>query len=118
MKQIPVPVSKPTPKPLPEHIKKYAFDFRWSNELLWELEVPSESMGINELLWHFDIPWLHTEGGRFDLTPREIMENPTIYTSQYERTMQSDIRYPIDIMENKGRWLILDGLHRLMKTVE
>ncbi len=30
--------------------------------------------------------------------------------------MNADLTYPIDIMENKGRWLILDGLHRLMKA--
>lgn len=29
--------------------------------------------------------------------------------------MNSDISYPIDIMENKGRLVILDGLHRLVK---
>ena len=29
--------------------------------------------------------------------------------------MQADINYPIDIMFWKKRWLILDGLHRLMK---
>jgi len=30
--------------------------------------------------------------------------------------MNADLSYPIDIMENKGRWLILDGLHRLVKA--
>lgn len=30
--------------------------------------------------------------------------------------MKADMKYPIDIMRNKGRWLILDGLHRLMKA--
>ena len=30
--------------------------------------------------------------------------------------MKADLKYPIDIMENKGRWLILDGLNRLMKA--
>ena len=29
--------------------------------------------------------------------------------------MQADLSHPIDIMKNKGRWLILDGLHRLVK---
>lgn len=29
--------------------------------------------------------------------------------------MNADLAYPIDIMENKGRYLILDGLHRLLK---
>lgn len=31
------------------------------------------------------------------------------------RIMNSDIEYPIDIMENKGKYVILDGLHRLVK---
>jgi hypothetical protein len=30
--------------------------------------------------------------------------------------LRADLSYPIDIMENKGRWLILDGLHRLVKA--
>ena len=106
-----------TVKPLPAHIQEYAFDFRWDNQLVWGLEVQSELMGVDELLWHFDIPWLHTEGERFNLTPKDIMKSPLLYQEQYERTMQSDLAYPIDVMENKGRWLILDGLHRLMKAV-
>lgn len=28
----------------------------------------------------------------------------------------SDLTYPIDIMWNKGRWTLLDGLHRLVKA--
>jgi hypothetical protein len=104
-------------KPLPAHIQQYAFDFRWDNQLLWNLDVEVESMRVEDLLWHFDIPWLHTEGERFNLTPKDIMQHPVLYQEQYERTMQSDLTYPIDVMENKGRWLILDGLHRLMKAV-
>lgn len=34
---------------------------------------------------------------------------------EYDRTMNADLTYPIDIMENKGKYLILDGLHRLLK---
>ena len=29
--------------------------------------------------------------------------------------MESDISYPIDVMPNKERLVILDGLHRLVK---
>jgi hypothetical protein len=35
-----------------------------------------------------------------------------------EKIEKADTSYPIDIMENKGRWLILDGLHRLVKLYE
>lgn len=104
-------------QPLPAHIQVYAFDFLWENKLVWDLDVPTETMSINELVWHFGIPWLHTEGGRFDLLPTDIMEHPELYPKQYARTMESDLRFPIDIMRNKDRWLILDGLHRLMKSV-
>ena len=104
-------------KPLPAHIQQYAFEFRWNNQLVWNLRVEPESMSVDDLVWHFDIPWLHTEGERFNLTPKDIMKFPELYRDQYERTMKSDLSFPIDIMYNKGRWLILDGLHRLMKAV-
>ena len=35
-----------------------------------------------------------------------------------EKIEKADISFPIDIMENKGRWVILDGLHRLVKLYE
>jgi hypothetical protein len=31
--------------------------------------------------------------------------------------LNSDLQYPIDIIENKGQFLILDGLHRLIKAI-
>lgn len=108
---------KKAPLPLPPHIQQYAFDFRWDNQLVWNLIVESELMNVDQLVWHFDIPWLHTEGERFNLTPKEIMQHPALYKEQYKRTMESDVSFPIDVMYNKGRWLILDGLHRLMKAV-
>ena len=37
------------------------------------------------------------------------------YKEEYSRTMKADLSHPIDIMKNKGRWLVLDGLHRLVK---
>ena len=46
----------------------------------------------------------------------EIINDPEKYKDEYERTMKADLSHPIDIMKNKGRWLILDGLHRLMKA--
>jgi len=45
-----------------------------------------------------------------------VIDNPEAHKEEYERTMKADMEYPIDIMENRGRWLILDGLHRLMKA--
>lgn len=99
---------------IPQIIKDVGFDFDWSEPKVWSLEVPTEEIGINELIWHFDITFLW-ENGVYNLKPQEVIDNPETHKEEYERTMRADISHPIDIMENKGRWLILDGLHRLMK---
>lgn len=100
---------------IPQIIKDVGFDFNWSEEKVWALKIPVEEMDIAELIWHFDIPFLW-EKGVYDLKPQEVIDNPEAHKEEYERTMRADLAYPIDIMENKGRWLILDGLHRLMKA--
>jgi len=101
---------------LPDIIKEVGFDFDWENEKVWQLNIPVVEMDINKLTWHFDIPFHSHKGGIYNLTSREIIEYPEEYKEEYKRTMKADFKYPIDIMENKGKWLILDGLHRLMKA--
>lgn len=101
---------------LPDIIKEVGFDFDWENEKVWQLDIPVTEMNIKELTWHFDVPFHWHKGGIYNLTSKEIIENPDGHREEYERIMKADLSYPIDIMENKGRWLILDGLHRLMKA--
>ena len=104
-------------KQLPKIIEEVGFDFDWDEKKVWALDLPTEDMNINELAWHFDIPFLWTKpDGYYDLKPREVLANPDSYKDEYERTMQADLLHPIDVMDWRGRWLILDGLHRLMKA--
>ena len=103
-------------KEIPQIIEDVGFDFSWSEERVWALDVPNEEMDINELTWHFTIPFLWEGNGVYNLKPQEVLDNPEAHGVEYERTMKADLVYPIDIMQNKGRWLILDGLHRLMKA--
>ena len=72
-------------------------------------------MPIDELTWHFDVPFISSKAGYYDVNPREVIEHPDQYPEEYERTMQANTAYPIDIMFWKKHWLILDGLHRLMQ---
>ncbi|MGH7141440.1 MAG: glycosyltransferase [Minisyncoccia bacterium] len=102
-------------KDIPQIIKDVGFDFDWDNEKVWALDVPTEEMDITELAWHFDVPFLW-EDGVYNLTPREVIEHPKAHEKEYDRTMRADFAHPIEIMHNKERWLILDGLHRLMKA--
>lgn len=97
-------------------IKEVGFDFSWDEQKVWKLDVPVENMAIEQLTWHFDVPFIWSKpNGYYDTTPKEIIEQPKLFPEEYERTMSADTSYPIDIMFWKNRWLILDGLHRLMK---
>jgi hypothetical protein len=102
-------------KNIPQIIKDVGFDFDWDEPKVWQLDVPVTIMPISELDWHFDIPFWN-ENGEYNLTPREVIMEPQDHDSEYKRIMRSELNFPIDIMENKGRWLILDGLHRLVKA--
>ena len=111
-----IQMKKKTNRDIPDIIKEVGFDFSWDENKVWALNYPVEKMNIKELEWHFDIPF-HWHGDEiYNLKSADIINNPDKYKEEYERTMKADLNYPIDIMKNKGRWLILDGLHRLMKA--
>ncbi len=97
-------------------INKIGFDFDWDEKKVWKLKVLVKEINISELKWHFNIPfWSPNKKEGYGLKPKDVINNPDKYSYQYKRTMRSDLSHPIDIMKNKGRWLILDGLHRLVK---
>lgn len=101
----------------PRH-EEHGFDlpFWRDNEKLWGLDVPIEGMDINELLWIFDIPFWEDEKGNITIAPNEVIQDPDAYPSHRDRIRNSDTSFALDIMKNKkGKWLTLDGLHRLVK---
>lgn len=103
---------------LPEIIQEVGFDFSWDEAKAWELDIPTDQMNIDELIWHLDVPFIWSKpNGFYDVTPNEVMDYPQKHPEEYARTMLADTRYPIDIMFWRERWVILDGLHRLMKQV-
>jgi hypothetical protein len=104
-----------TKREVPSIIREVGLDISWDERKVWQLDFPIEEMDVSELIWHYDIPFWFKPGGFYDLKPQEVIDNPERYTEEYVRTMGADTTHPIDIMFWRGRWLILDGLHRLLK---
>ncbi len=101
----------------PQIILDVGFDFSWSSRKVWALDLPVETMAITELIWHFGIPFWDSEGtDEYNLTPNDVLAHPEKEPTHFSKIQHADLAFPIDIMENKGRWLILDGLHRLAKA--
>jgi hypothetical protein len=108
---------------LPKIIKENGFGYplekyKWDNKKLWALDVDPEEMDVKELEWILDTPWWTDGTSKYNLEPRKVIENPGKYPDHQARLEVCDTYVPIDIMLNrKGKWLILDGLHRLVKLV-
>jgi len=88
----------------------------WEDESVWALDIPVTLIAIRELEWHLDCPfWEHDNGERYTVTPRDVLEKEQGTKTEQEKVIKADTRYPIDIYFNKDKWLILDGIHRLVK---
>lgn len=59
---------------------------------------------------------MDTSEGYYDLTPKEVLNNPERYVVEFSIIKDADLRYPLEVMFYKERWLLLDGLHRLAKA--
>ncbi|MCA9386445.1 hypothetical protein KC669_00255 [Candidatus Dojkabacteria bacterium] len=102
---------------IPEWLKEVGFDFSRDIEKIWSLEgLEVEELPIQDLIWHFDYPFFFSSGGWFDVKPVDVINNPQEYEYRYSRIMGVDNKYPIHIMQWRGRWTILDGLHRVCKS--
>lgn len=86
---------------------------------MWALEIPVTEIDIAELQWHFDEPLWSSRPPEplFDLTPREVLAEPSAYPHHTRRIRTAALEFPLDLFPYGGRWVVLDGLHRLARLV-
>lgn len=68
-----------------------------------------------DLAWQLDLPF-RTVGDRDGVRPIEVANEPGRFAVAYDRAMRADLRYPINVIWLRDRWVALDGLHRLLKA--
>jgi hypothetical protein len=91
--------------------------FGWTEETLWRLDLPVEEMPLVAFDWLLDLPIWRWEGSRFQVSLRHVLDDPERYRAHHEKAACADTRYPIHVTERGGRWVILDGYHRLLKSL-
>jgi hypothetical protein len=47
--------------------------------------------------------------------PRAVMEQPERHLGHWQRLMQADLAYSLDLFRYNGRWVIMDGYLRLAR---
>jgi hypothetical protein len=103
---------------LPSVIETYWYAFDWNVEALWALDLPAEPFPLSRLEWMLDIPAFLFEGKGYVLTPRDVLKQPYRHADEYARTQRASLVFPIEITWYRGRWVILDGVHRMLKAHE
>ncbi|MEV8372928.1 hypothetical protein AB0P21_09340 [Kribbella sp. NPDC056861] len=88
----------------------------WQLGKLWALDLRVEPVEVADLLWMFDLPLWQLNGERFKVTPNQVAATPMNYRPHYERVMDADLDFPIHLVAYRGRLVVLDGVHRLLKA--
>jgi hypothetical protein len=89
---------------------------RWQLGKLWALDLRVEPVEVVDLLWMFDLPLWQLNGERFKVTPNQVAATPMNFRPHYERVMRADLDFPIHLVAYRGRLVVLDGIHRLLKA--
>lgn len=102
----------------PPIILRYWYSIDWDVEALWQLDLPTELVPVTSLAWHLDVPvWPDNDGKPYCVTPRQVLDDPAAHAREHDRVLAADLSYPIEIYPNRRRLMILDGIHRLARTV-
>ena len=92
--------------------------FKTDEPRLWKIDIPVEEISILELDYNLDIPYLEKEGtDDWNLTPRMLIKNFKKEAFHAKKVNDADLKYPIEIYNHKGKWIILDGIHRFIKAM-
>jgi hypothetical protein len=101
---------------LPAELRGVLCDFIWDSDALQRLPLPVDTVTVDSLRWHLDLPYWRHDGKPFQVTPAQVKADPPHHQEQYQRTMAADLGYPLDLLFRNDRWVILDGVHRLLKA--
>jgi len=102
--------------PLPKILN---IGFHADEPKLWAADIPVEEIPISEIEYNLDIPYLEQEGTEdWNLSIRMLIDNFDKEPFHAKKVNEADLKYPIEIYSHKGKWIILDGVHRLAKAVK
>ncbi|TWD82737.1 hypothetical protein FB561_3877 [Kribbella amoyensis] len=101
---------------MPASVREVFPPTRWKLGRLWALDLRVEPVEVADLVWLFDLPLWQLHGERFKVTPNQVAVTPMNYRDHYQRVMDADLDFPIHLVAYRGRLVVLDGVHRLLKA--
>jgi hypothetical protein len=102
---------------VPDELRPYVLELEWDRERLWQLELPVEDMSVDALAWQLALPWWRDGERYFSVRPLDVLTIPNPHREHFERAMDADLARALDVTPRNGSWIVLDGVHRLLKAV-
>jgi hypothetical protein len=97
---------------VPRELEPWLLQHDWSPEKLRSLLLPVTEIELAELAWLLDLPfWRDDEGTAFRVRPIDVTGGWHL-----DRVASADLASPLDVTMLHGRFVVLDGLHRLLKA--
>ncbi len=98
--------------------KEISYGFKIPEASLWALDVPTEAVSIDEISYNLDIPYLEHEGtDDWNMSITSLLANFNNEPHHAAQVERANLDYPIELYLFDGRWIILDGVHRLTKAI-
>lgn len=88
----------------------------WDLDRLHRLDLPVRPLAVAGLAWLLELPLWQLDGVRFRVSPGRVRAAPDRYPDHMKRVMAADLARPVHVTEHRGRLVILDGYHRLLKA--
>jgi hypothetical protein len=101
---------------IPPALRDWLLPIDWDRDRLWSLDLPRQRVSLDKLRWHLDLPCWRRDGTWFQVTPREFLSCPDVYPEHVARIARCDLSFALHVIRRHHRWLILDGIHRLVKA--
>ena len=101
---------------IPAALRDWLLPIDWDRQRLWSLDLPRRQLTLESLRWHLELPWWRKGRVWFQVTPREFLAHPAAHPEHAERVANADLSYPLHVIRRRQRWLILDGIHRLVRA--
>jgi hypothetical protein len=103
---------------IPDGLIPWMAPFWWHLDRLLALDLPVSHLPMSELRQLLAVPyWRAGENSRlFALNALDVLADPQTHAGHWQRTLASDLRYPLTCYRLSDRLTLLDGYHRLLKA--
>ena len=103
----------------PKILTDAGYEIYCDTKKIGALGLPIIDFEINKLIWNFDLPFWEKDGtDDWNLTLWNVINKINGSTSHQKRVELADLQFPILLLNKKDKWLIVDGVHRLVKAFQ